>query len=1262
MRFIALFIILFGLSLNIFLTNFDSNNIPSTEDASNDFERDFPYSNLKNQALSSDNIYDGIGAPWNVTHYANRTDYNLPVSFSNGSYDMAEIPLGIDWEGYRLNASIKNLYDTRNWNNGTFDFGADDGTYGAGENDTVDIENRFQNWTFTDSATNIMSGNYMDSSSGAGRESLELRMEGDPQGGNSYRYYYGDIGSWQSNISIPRGRVFDSEIQFDVNPFHLMEFNSLLLSFSINGISIYSIGSLTLFRLGAGWHHFNIPQGVWTNTSNVFGNPINNSEVQIEFSWEYTPLSATYSGFTNGNYQQIFIDTFQLITKAEVKPSQIQLKINSSSVSDIDWGIGSIEINSNWQSSIVSANFSSDDTWDLGNFDIELKTDLNLYALKNSPETSYETNPLSEGAKFTVQNDSLVSWESYAYFSVPTGYEENNMTLKFPTDVNLTWVSEPQQPGINRLSLCDNSTAGLLIIPVNTISSTPDGFWKFKGKAPNYFEILQTFRNTTSTPTGNDWVQETEFLNGDYINITVKITNSPLISGYIQQTKAQLHIRFPNGTIWTGQTQFQSPDSNGLIDFNYFQIPSLPPSYEAGEYEVIVTWNNSFSNFKLNETGIIYKKFTVIHESTLQPDQGISFIENVIDDRVINIKVTFNDEIDNTAIENALVYTNFSNQIHNFSEISPGFYLFEFNATEADPGNNTLTIYANATFYVNNILNITVEVVKETLLTFENDFFTASWSQNFTLRFNYTEKADPGIGINTSAISIDWIGEYYLNQTSIGRYELTCNTSTYSALTLQSFVININANNYQAQFKLIRVQINELGSILELFLNGVLANSNDKITIELDQQINITVKYRDLLYLNHLSNASVTIIGGQISTNLTENQQLEQYTIIISGMEFGQTIDTLSVFAKKDNYDLQIMPFLVEVTEKQTEIQLFLNRANKTSDPLVELPIGATLNLTIKYTDKVGNHMGGSDVQLIGDDFIEDLIENITLKQYTLIIDTAEDLHLGVNILTVVAQGTDMQTKTINPRITVRRIFADISLVSGDLIINIETGGNAALNVILNNTDFGGFIKNATVKYSWAFGTGDLLDTNNDGIYSAILRDIPEGSYAIIITAFVNDNYYFESYEIIVTAITKTTDDTLFQILFIISIIGAAVLGSYLIAYQKYLKYPKTVRKVRKYRKSLKRKTEPRTNIISRKKAITSLYKEELHKTSNILKVKPPVSRAKGGLIEKLPPRYTQISEPKKPKLDDDTLIDKSLDKKAELDKIVDKSTKDNSP
>jgi len=115
----------------------------------------------KNNDLSPTNVFTGTGEAWNVTHWANRTDSNMAVSFGNDSSDAINIPLGIGWKGYRLNATINSLYDSRNWNNGTFEFGNDDGTYAAGEDDTIDISNSFQNWTFdfNDGATsNPMSG------------------------------------------------------------------------------------------------------------------------------------------------------------------------------------------------------------------------------------------------------------------------------------------------------------------------------------------------------------------------------------------------------------------------------------------------------------------------------------------------------------------------------------------------------------------------------------------------------------------------------------------------------------------------------------------------------------------------------------------------------------------------------------------------------------------------------------------------------------------------------------------------------------------------------------------------------------------------------------------------------------------------------------------------------------------------------------------------------------------------------------------------
>ncbi|MFW9900560.1 MAG: hypothetical protein ACFFDY_04660, partial [Candidatus Thorarchaeota archaeon] len=1114
---------------------------------------------LKASALSSNNIFSGVGEPWNATHYANRTDYNLPLNFGNGTYDIAEIPLGIDWIGYQLDASIDNLYDIRNWNNGTFDFGDDDGTYAAAEDDTSDIINPYQNWTFNlvDGATNNdMSGNYLDNGYGPsdGHNCLELRMDGNPNVlSGYYNYNENDRCWWNSTFLIPRGTVISSSLEFEVNPNYLANFNSWDFGILINGQQVYSIGTYSLKQLGEGsWHSFSIPSSVWINQSAVFPSPVNDTSISIEFSLEYVATSASYSnGFTHIEYQQIFVDNVKLVSKAEAKPSQLQLKINNTSVNDIDWGKGSLELNGNWQASKVYANFSSDDIWDLSSFDIELDIDLNLFAFKDIPETSYETNVGSQGTKFSVENNSLVNWESFSYFAVPTGYEETTMRLEFPTDIDIKWVSEPQQPSVNRLAQCDNSTAGLLLIPVNTISTTPDGFWKFEAKSPNYCEQLQIFKNTTSIPTGNDWIEDSEFFSGDYINITAKITGSPLVTSYIQQTRAKLQIRFPNGSIWTGVSQLQSPDSNGYVDFAYFQIPKNPPNYEVGEYEVIITWNNSYSIFGLNETGIITKIFTVKHFSTLIPDQ--SYYPNILEGDTINLLVSFNDKGNGDAIEDALVYTdNFLGIREYFNEISPGFYvLLDFNTSGGVAGDNLLTIYANSSLYQNSSNQITINLILKTSLTAQEfPYLQVSWNQNFTIHLNYTETTT-GNGITTSPTS-NWLGEYSTTMTSPGIYIMEFNSSLYEVNKIHSLIINFDETNYESQNILIKIEIIERetyignvflngiekttdksifltsgellnitisyndqisgdfisgatarvvgeglseflnesviypqyeivfntsllevgatfltvsaqlqnysssatlltiyldvrGSSLVVLLNGVVY-PNNYISVEVTQKINITVIYTDFVTGSYLDNATIELLGYGF---FDENTSLEQYNYTIDADILGQGIDILNVIASKDKYQSQPAQITVEITERNTDLQLFFNGNNKTADPYLELPIGAILNITVKYTDLLGNFIDNSDVELLGEGLSESLNQSISFEQYSTLLDTRQ-LDIGVRLLTIVAQRNNYRLQTINIRLDIQRIKTNITTVSGINVFEIESGQSIDLEIKLN--------------------------------------------------------------------------------------------------------------------------------------------------------------------------------------------------------------------
>ena len=1205
-----LFFFIIFLGILIVTSTFTQSKITSTN--INDHNIYEKLTDLESNDISLGNINSGLGTPWNITHWANRTDYNLQANFGNNSYDQVDMPLDNDWVGYSLESSIYDLYDSRNWNNGSFHFG-DNNTYATGANDSLYIANSYQNWTFQVNDAiddiNIMSGNYLDTNAVTpvdtqNHDALELRMDGfwhTGSGGDRYRYDTGDKCSWESTIHIPRGTVIDSWIEFQINPIHIISFNSWEFRVYLNGIQVFSEGLFTLKQRGQNaWHSFSIPQGLWINTSDVYQTTyINDTTINIEVALEYTATGASY-GFEDGeniDYQQLLVDNVELITKAEALPSDLQLKINNTNVGDIGWGRGQADLNGNWQDidGKIFTNFSSNDIGDFGAFSINLQTDLNLFARKDTPESNFETSEASLGTSFSVSNDSMVDWLCYGRVKVPTGYEETELKITFPNDITITSVFDPQNPSINVLSQCDNSSQGILTIPVKTISATPDGFWKFQGVSPNYCEDVIIQNNATGM-----WLQSNNFLSGSYINISAKISNSPVISSYIQNTKAVLQMRFPNGSLWSDKIQIASVNTNGDVIFNPFQIRYNPPNYEVGEYQAIITWNNSYSIYGFNETGIIYKTFNVVHESMLIPDDP--FYEDIIENSSFNLKVSFTDYVTNNPIQSAVVYTfNYSHPTikHYFSEISPGYYFLEFNVGGGNLGNNSLLIYANSSNYVNKLVNITVKVIRETETAVDNDFINdIPFEQNFTVQFNYTERIS-GLGVNAELLSTDWLGTYHFSEISQGMYNLNCSTVGFIAGQLYTLNLYMNSYEYEEQSITIKVFITELKSTLKLLVNNTPVLANDIYTVDVRESLNVTVFFNDI-NLNPLSGAAINVTGGSFTYLLDEDISFNQYSIILNATDLGQGIDNLNIFAQLVNYEPQSIPFIVEVVEKFTHIQIFFDGVNVTADPTRDITIGEDLNITVKYMDINDQHVQDATIQL-GGDFSDVLSENFYFNQYSYILNSTQ-LDIGVRVITLTASKINFQLQTDNLRINVQRIKTN---VSGDSIIEILTGKVIHIEIELTDEDFGGTIKDANVTYRWQFGEGELTDTNSDGIYEVDLTSKPVGTYSLTITVDKGDDYNFQRFQITIVIISPPDNFLIFFIFLITAILTVIALISYFVLYRTVLRYPKPVRKTRKYRRTLGKTNNPSVKITPRKDSFNASFKEEMATSSKFLKGKP---------------------------------------------------------
>jgi len=816
-----------------------------------------------------------------------------------------------------------------------------------------------------------------------------------------------------------------------------------------------------------------------------------------------------------------------------------------------------------------------------------------------------------------VSNSSTVDWEFYGFIAVPTGYSESEMRIIFPSDMIISGVYTPEEPSINILSLCDDSVPGILSIPVDAITSIPDGFWEFNAISPNYCEDLSIYGNSTGA-----WQEDNEFISGEYVNITAEITNSALISSYIQKTNALLQIRFPNGSLWAQKQQLASLDSNGIVYFNPIRIPTTSPNYEVGNYEVIVTWNNSHSTYEMNETGIIYKTLRVKHYSKLTPDKD--FFQNKLEGTIINLRVSFNDIENFDAIEGALVYTyNFTNPsiIQYFSETNPGSYILEFNTIGGLAGNNTVTVYANSTNYVNAQVDIIVDVIKETIITVDNDFLIdVPYKSNFTIQFNYTEFYTGG-GIDPTSLSTDWAGEHSFNRISQGEYNLICNASGpgYDPGKLYTLIINVGATKHIPQSIPIRILIGDLESSINLYINGTEKFDDDLISVEVWQNINITVKYSDA-QLNHLPSATVKLTIGSLVRDIPEIPSLDHYSIIVNASEVGQGIDYLSVIANLTFYNPQSIRAILQVTERLTQLEIYLNTIDSTSNPTIDLPIGEMLNITIKYKDSSGNFISGADLSLSGD-YSDNLTENLALEQYSLMINSSE-LEIRKYIITVAAEKFDFEYQTEDLRVIIRRFQTEILTLSGDDRFIVRPGADLKLEVILNNTDLDDLILGAEVKYSWSFGVGDLTDPDGDGIYETTLENMPIGSFKILITAFAGNEYEFQALSITVSAIIPEAELTLFLILLFLAIGSTTAIGIYIYLYRKIFRFPKKVRIVRKYAKTLNKEKPPRVDIDSREKSIKDAFNDEMDKSTKLLKartISPPIIKPEK-IIKKMPP------------------------------------------
>ena len=564
----------------------------------------------------------------------------------------------------------------------------------------------------------------------------------------------------------------------------------------------------------------------------------------------------------------------------------------------------------------------------------------------------------------------------------------------------------------------------------------------------------------------------------------------------------------------------------------------------------------------------------------------------------LNFTVFYEDNLTNTFIDIASV------ELLGFGSMNEtsNQYNFTLNTNDLSQGVNILTIFAQKNnsqsqtiqFFINvQIRSTYIEFYVEGLERNDGDTINSQFDVILNITVMYR---DNNTDSHLNGADVDLLG--------LGSFDEIGTQFNYSVQTnLLSKGINIltvffQLDGYQAQTIQFFINVNERATELTLFINGIQKNQSDTIQFEVNEVINITVFYKDYLTGVHLNGANAELLG---INNLDELGS--QFNITINSNDLEQGINILTIFAQLLNYQPKSIQFFIEVVERATQIQLFLNGIDKTADPVLEVPIGTLINITLKFYDnRTGLEIHSAVLQLIGESLYENLTENLILNQYSIILDSS-NLLLGIKLFTIVAQAPTYQINTIDIRITVKRVSTSINTVSNLIYVSIDQNDDFFIQIVLNNTDFGGTIKNATVTYRWDNRQGVLTDSNNDGIYEATLYNVPAGSYRISINAYAGDDYDFrDDFEIVLNTIAPPgLDLTMILIILAAGVIGISV-G--FVLYQKHYKYPPKVRMMRKLRKKISKGKNLKPLEVNTRDSIITSETESNREMLNIEKEK----------------------------------------------------------
>ncbi|MHA1727915.1 MAG: hypothetical protein ACTSWY_04205, partial [Promethearchaeota archaeon] len=321
----------------------------------------------------------------------------------------------------------------------------------------------------------------------------------------------------------------------------------------------------------------------------------------------------------------------------------------------------------------------------------------------------------------------------------------------------------------------------------------------------------------------------------------------------------------------------------------------------------------------------------------------------------------------------------------------------------------------------------------------------------------------------------------------------------------------------------VTVRTNKIQTNLET-VGGSISYSipwNDNFTVELNYtnengngitNANFTVDWVD-------SYLPILDLGGGLYNLICNNTNTisgQSYTLEISVNDFGYIQNTLQLE--------------VNVIDRSTRMDIFMEETNVTVSPVIELPITSQLNVTALYYDSsCSSQIQSANISLYGINESSYVYSEIgTAHQF--MIDT-EILGLGTHLVSLVAQKQNYEQISELLRITVIPIQTNLTTIGNIQSVTVTWNDNFTININYIEKETGNPVLSANFTADWFDSDSYNIQEIGGGNYSITCNSSKTSSgqtYTLEIS--INDELYTEnSIQIDVNVVERETYINIFM-------------------------------------------------------------------------------------------------------------------------------------